>query len=179
MQLVPNKIPPEFIQSIPKGFRLIKREGADYLLVESIFCPHGHNIIVDSVRIHDEASIKLKVVINGASGFIFVDSFWGSHEKLFSFVPPVAAGQEVYADACCPYCEASLIEEYACSAEGCGSKRSFQLLLPGSKNKIHICARLGCPGHHLEVTDLPYQLINSIDQINFFGFGSDEHFGGI
>ena len=179
MELVVHKIPPEFIKSIPKGFRLIKKNQSDFLLVESVFCPRGHNIIVDSVRIHDEASLKLKITINQANGFLFIDSYWGSHTKLFSFIPVLSTRESPYVSAFCPYCDADMNEQYVCPHEGCDSKRSLLLLLPGSKNRIHICAKLGCPGHKLEINDMPHQLIDSVSEINFFGAATDEVFGGI
>lgn len=179
MELIVDKIPPEFIKSIPKGFRLVKKNKRNFLLVESIFCPRGHNVVIDSVRIHEEASIKLKIVINNAPGFLFIDSFWGSHAKLFSFIPPNTVGQTAYVEAFCPYCDADMNEAYPCSHEGCESKRGLLLLLPGNKNRIHVCAKLGCPGHKLEINDLPAQLIDTVSKINFFGSGADDVFGGI
>ena len=74
MKLTAQKIPEEFVRSIPRGFRLVQKQGCDFLLVESLFCPNGHNLIVDSVRIHDEASVKLKIVVNHQPGFVFCKS---------------------------------------------------------------------------------------------------------
>ena len=179
MELPVHEIPQEFIKSIPKGIRLIKKNQNDFLLMESLFCPRGHNLIVDSVRIHDEASIKLKVTINNVTGFLFIDSYWGSHAKLFSFLPPIVSGETTYVEAFCPYCDANITEHFSCTMEGCDSDRSLLLLLPGAKNQIHVCAKLGCPGHHLEINDLPHELIDSVSDINFFGAGADEIFGGI
>ena len=179
MKLTARKIPDEFIRAIPRGFRLIKKHDHDYLLVESLFCANGHNLIVDSVRIHDEASIKLKIVINNEPGFLFVDAFWGSHTKLFSFIPKVSGKEPSFAAAYCPYCDAPMIERYACTQKGCGSEKSVLLWLPGGKNKIHVCARLGCPGHVLDITDMSQKVIRSINVINYFGAGSEEVFGGI
>ena len=45
MRLSPRKIPDTFARAIPRGFRLVKRQGHDFLLVESVFCPKGHNLI--------------------------------------------------------------------------------------------------------------------------------------
>jgi hypothetical protein len=179
MKLLIRAIPAEFSKSIPKGLRMIKRGEDDFLLVESLFCPRGHNLIVDSVRIHDEASIKLKVRINHDEGFLFIDPFWGSHAKLFSFIPWVEKDKPVDVEAFCPYCDVSIIEHYACTHSGCDSHRSILMLLPGSKNQIHVCARLGCPGHALEIRDLPHELIDTVSNINFFGAGADDYFGGI
>lgn len=177
MKLPTRAIPAEFTKSIPKGLRMIKRADDDFLLVESLFCPRGHNLIVDSVRIHDEASIKLKARINKTEGFLFIDSFWGSHAQLFSFIPRVEENKSAYVEAFCPYCNISLIEHYACTHDGCDSQRSILMLLPGSKNQIHVCAKLGCPGHVLEIKDLPRELVNTLSNINFFGVGAHDYFG--
>jgi hypothetical protein len=178
MKLTAQHIPEEFVRTIPRGFQLVKKQGNDFLLVESLFCPNGHNLTVDSVRIHDEPSIKLKVVINGEPGLIFVDAFWGSHAKLFSFIPQVS-GEPAFAEAYCPYCDAAMMEHYVCAQPGCGSEKSVMLLLPGGKNKIHVCAKLGCPGHVLDITDMPHELIESVNTINYFGAGPDDLLGGI
>ena len=179
MKLQPRRIPDEFIRAIPRGFRLVKKQGYDFLLIESLFCPNGHNLIVDSVRIHDEASVKLKVVFNDESGFIFVDAFWGSHAKLFSFMPKNSGREPVFADPFCPYCDASLIEHYPCTQKGCGSEKSVLLMLPGGKNKIHVCAKLGCPGHVLEIKDMPREIVQSVNVINYFGAGINDLLGGV
>jgi hypothetical protein len=179
MKLTAHKIADEFIRAIPRGFRLVKKQGQDFLLVESLFCPNGHDLIVDSVRIHNEASIKLRVVINNESGFLFVDAFWGSHTKLFSFIPQISGNEPVFAEAHCPYCDAVMMEHYACAQKGCGSEKSVVLMLPGGKNKIHVCARLGCPGHVLDINDMPHELVQSVSGINYFGAGPDDLFDGI
>ncbi len=179
MELPVKDIPQEFLKSIPKGIRLIKRNQKDFLLVESLFCPKGHELIVDSVRIHDKPSIKIKVTINNESGFLFIDSYWGSHAKLFSSLPPVSADETTYVEAFCPTCNISIIEHFSCPQEGCDSNKNILLLLPGLNNKIHVCAKLGCPGHQLEINDLPHGLVDSVSGINFFGAGVNEIFGGI
>jgi hypothetical protein len=178
MKLSISKIPPEFVKAIPRGMRLVNRDENELLLVNSLYCPNGHNLLVDSVRIHNEASIKIKVRIENNNGFIFIDSFWGSHVKLFSFFPS-ASKDNVSVEAFCPYCDAELTEEYACTYEGCDSKKSLLLNLPGGKNRIHVCAKLGCPGHVMDINDLPLELIESVSSINFFGEGANDIFGGI
>jgi len=179
MELTVKDIPQEFLKSIPKGIRLIKRNQNDFLLVESLLCPKGHELIVDSVQIHNKPSIKLKVAINNESGFLFIDSYWGSHAKLFSFLPPLSLGETTYVEAFCPTCETTIIEPFSCPLEDCDSDKSILLLLPGLNNKIHVCAKLGCPGHKLEINDLPHNLVDSVSDINFFGAGANEIFGGI
>jgi hypothetical protein len=177
MKLAARKIPDQFVRSIPRGLRIVRKHDHDFLLVESLYCPKGHNLVVDSVRIHDEASIKLKVVIHDDSGLLFVDSFWGSHTKLFSFIPKVSGAETVFVQAFCPICDADLMEDYRCPQKGCGSERGVVLWLPGGKNKIHVCARLGCPGHELEVEEIPQKIVRSVSVINYFGAGSKDLFG--
>jgi hypothetical protein len=154
MKLSPRPIPARFARAIPRGFRLVKRQGHDFLLVESVFCPKGHNLVVDSVRIHDEASIKLKVVVGSESGLVFAEAHW-------------------------PYCDVAMTEHHRCSLKGCGSEESILLVLPGGKNMIHVCARLGCPGHELEIADMPQEVVRSVSGINYFGAGSDEVLGSM
>jgi hypothetical protein len=177
MKLAARKIPERFARSMPKGLRLVTKDGRDFLLVEAAFCPKGHNLVVDSVRIHDEASIKLKIGAGAKRGFVFVDAFWGSHSKLFSFIPLVAGKAPLLVEAMCPYCNAVMIEPRACRHRGCGARQAIRILLPGGKNTIHVCARLGCPGHELDVVDLPRQVVRSVSGINYFGAGSEDPLG--
>jgi hypothetical protein len=179
MKLAAKKIPERFVRAMPRGLRLVKKEGRDFLLVESAFCPKGHNLVIDSVRIHDEASIKLKITIRDESGFVYVDSFWGSHAKLFSFIPLLSGADQLFVEAHCPYCGAGLAEEYTCRHRGCGSERSFRILLPGGKNAIHVCARLGCPGHVLDIVDMPPKVVQRVSGINYFGVGGDDVLGSL
>jgi hypothetical protein len=177
MKLTAQKIPEKFARAMPRGLRLVTKDGRDFLLVESAFCPKGHNLVVDSVRIHDEASVKLKIVAGSDSGFVYVDSFWGSHAKLFSFIPLVTGTDTVFVDARCPYCDVDLTEQYPCAQKGCGSEQSIRLVLPGGKNTIHVCARLGCPGHFLDIVDLPRSVVQSVSGINYFGVGGEDVLG--
>jgi hypothetical protein len=179
MKLAAKKIPEKFVRALPRGLRLVKKEGRDFLLVESAFCPKGHNLVVDSVRIHDEASIKLKIAIRDEIGFVYVDSFWGSHAKLFSFIPLLSGLDQLFVEAHCPYCDVPLVEEFTCRHRGCGSDRSIRILLPGGKNAIHVCARLGCPGHVLDVVDMPRSVVETVSGINFFGAGGDDVLGSM
>lgn len=177
MKLAAQTIPEKFARAVPRGLRVVTKEGHDFLLVESAFCPRGHNLVVDSVRIHDEASIKLKVVAGTETGFVYVDAFWGSHAKLFSFIPVMTTRQPLFVEALCPYCDAPLTERAPCTQKGCASDRSIRILLPGGKNRIHVCARLGCPGHHLDVVDMPRSVVRTVSGINYFGVGGDRVFG--
>jgi len=177
MELISNKIPDEFRTVIPRGLQLVQRNEQEFLLVESIFCPRGHNLLVDSVHIHGEPSIKLELMINGQKGLAFIDAFWGSHAKLFSFLPECGDGAML--EGFCPYCHCSLMEEYLCHGEGCDSHTGMALHLPSGAGKVVVCAKLGCPAHILDVSAIPHELTESISGINFFGAGTEDLFGGL
>ncbi|MDR1933970.1 MAG: hypothetical protein LBQ57_14250 [Spirochaetales bacterium] len=177
MELVYNEIPREFLEVLPDGIKYIARHGKDFLVVESLCCPQGHSLMVDSVRIHGEPAVKIGVTIEGQKGSFFIDAFWGSHKKLCDFFPSAQGGALV--DAFCPVCGTSLMVGDACSESGCGAAKHIQLLLPGEKNRILVCGRLGCPGHRLETQKASGQIIKKISDINFFGSQIDDFFGGI
>ncbi len=176
MKLKNIHIPHELRQTVPPGFRLEQRGDNEYLIVESIFCRHGHSLLVESVKIHGEHSIKLKVRIGKKEGIVFVDAFWGSHAKLFSFLPDQVTDNTLV-EAYCPVCGTSLMEEYHCCESDCDCNRGIVLYLPGNRNTLHVCARLNCPGHHLNIIDIPEEVVNTISAINYFGVGAFEIFG--
>lgn len=178
MELKVTEIPQEFRKVPPLGFRLEKRGEHEFLIVESIFCPHGHSLLSHSVKIHGEPSIKLRIRVNDNEGIIFVDSFWGSHAKLFGFLPENIT-PDTLVEAFCPVCGVSLMEEYHCEEDNCHSTRGMYFYLAESSNKVHVCARLGCPGHDLDIVDISHELVESLSAINYFGTGADDIFGDI
>jgi len=176
MKLDKIDIPEVFKENIPPGFKIVWKDDHDYLVVESIFCRNGHNLLVESVKIHGEPSIKISVTIDQREGIMFIDSFWGSHTKLFSFFPGTIHDHATVI-ARCPHCSASMMERYDCDEDDCGSDTGIVFYLPGENNLVHVCAKLNCPSHRLEVVDLPNDLVKTISHINFFGEGTDDLFG--
>ena len=169
MQLIHKEIPDEFLKNLPHGIKYIRREGKDYLVIEKLFCPEGHNLMVDHVRLHDQPSIKLSLKVGEHTGPVYVDAFWGSHDKLYSFIPSQTELSGNLPDAHCPECDHSLMVEHGPCKE-CGNTRFIELLLPGVSNKVMVCSKLGCPGHELLAEDLPMDITESISEINFFGW---------
>ncbi len=178
MKLKVTEIPQNLKKMVPPGFRLEQRGAHEFLVIESIYCPHGHNLLVESVRIHGKPSVMLKARIGNDEGVIFVDAFWGSHAKLFSFVPTDFTADAIV-EASCPVCGASLMERRPCDEEDCDSLDGIVLFLPGNANKVHVCARIGCPGHHIEIIDVPHEYVEMISDINYFGESADEMFGDL
>lgn len=178
MELVHRKVPAEFLDALPEGMKFIHRKGKDFLVVEELRCPNGHSLISESVRIHGEPSIRVRIRPEEGAGLIFLDSFWGSHAKLYSFIPS-ARDQVDYIDAFCPECGVSMAVADACPHDTCGSEKSLLFHLPGAHNGVYVCARLGCPAHFLSITNLPRGVVERVSEINYFGHGEEEMFHGI
>jgi hypothetical protein len=181
MKLIDKAIPTEFLEMLPEGFLFLNKHGKRFLVVEEVTCPAGCSLMDPAVKIHGEASIKMQIESGDAGGLMFVDAFWGGHEKLYGFIPKPGI-----VSAACPSCSRSLIVQRECP-EGC-CDRCIVLALPG-ENKIFVCAQLGCPGHHLHIAQMPESIIAQVDDINFshegirdtnyFSAPSDDIFRGI
>lgn len=178
MELIHKQVPPEFVEMLPEGMKFIHRSGKEFLVVEEVRCPEGHSLMAESVRIHGEPSIRFDVARPVGTARIFVDSFWGSHAKLFSFLP-TSDETFVYAQAICPTCGCSLIQERRCPRVDCESDRSIVFNLPSADSLIYVCARIGCPDHSIHVGGVPTDLAERVSEINYFGYGEDEQFRGI
>jgi len=172
MEIIRKEIPKEFLEVLPEGMKFIYKQGKEFLVVEKIYCPHGHNLVDDTVRIHGESAIKINIKIGHCEGTIFIDAFWGSHAKLYSFIPRGSTLELV--DASCPTCGESLIIDSNCNQDKCSSDKSIQMILPGGQNKIIACARFGCPGHELEIKELHRKVTKIVSEINYFGVGLEE-----
>lgn len=176
MKLHRKEIPEAFKKKMPPGFKLVSRGGHDFLAVQAVFCRNGHHLLDDSVHIHGEPALKLTVKIGKNKGIMFIDSYWGSHAKLFSFFPGLVE-EHALVKAYCPQCGVTMMVPYACDIQGCDSEQGIRFHLPGEDNRVTVCAKLGCPGHQLKITSIPSELARSMSQINFFGEGADELFG--
>jgi hypothetical protein len=178
MELNRKDIPIQFLTTLPDGIKLVKRHGKEFLVVDLVTDKQGNSLMNETVKIHGEPSIKLHIKIGKSEGVIFVDAYWGSHAKLYSFIPDVSDGF-AFVEASSPISGKTLMTAWECDQKGCGSTEGIELDLPGKKNKIYVCARLGCPGHEMAVRELSREVSHSISTINFFGEGEDELFHGI
>ena len=173
MKLVHSQIPVEFLQALPEGMKLVNRHGHEFLVVESVFSRSGTPLVTESVRIHGEPSIRIGIRVGDRNGLIFVDAFWGSHSKLWGFLPDAGDGDQTV-DAYVHDTGESLMIDRTCDVEGCSCTRGIELVLPGGENTIQVCARLGCPGHRIVLADMAKPVGDSVSGINFFGAGSVE-----
>ena len=175
MDLKHTVIPRKLLSFLPEGIAYIHKQGKEFLVVEEVTCPKGHSLIVDSVRIHGEPSIKIGVRIGNREGAFFIDAFWGSHAKLYNFIPKLPEKDPII-EAFCPKCGENLIVKRKCDISGCGTNRHILLTLPDMENSIYVCARFGCPGHYLDVSRISKNVSQQISEINYFGAHYDDDF---
>ena len=175
MELIHNIIPPNFFFFLPKGIKFVNKESKEFLVIENLTCPEGHSLMADTVKIHGEPSIKLIFETADREGAVFIDSYWGSHSKLFSFIPQSTDPVDIK----CPVCGKSMLIDMKCEHEGCGFDKAVMLKLPGNANKIYVCAKLGCPGHKIDINEIPDNISEIISEINYFGTQEDNYFEGI
>ena len=173
MEIIKKEIPQAFLKTLPEGMKFISKEGSEFLVVDKLLCQHGHSLISEEVYIHGEPSVKLNIKLNNCDGVLFLDSFWGSHTKLYSFIPNDHSKEKII-DIFCPVCGDSLIVDEICEHENCNSKKMVQMLLPGAGNRILACARFGCPAHKLDINNVSSKVTQQVDEINFFGIGFDD-----
>ncbi|TVQ37549.1 MAG: hypothetical protein EA384_11830 [Spirochaetaceae bacterium] len=171
MELRHKKIPLEFLRRLPDGIKIVKRHGREFMVVEEILGPGGESLMSESVHIHGEPSIRLGVRIGEQQGLIFVDAFWGGHAKLYSFLPRTVA-DDAEVDAFVPETGSSLMVDRRCDEKGCSCARAIMLTLPDRKSRVYVCGRLGCPGHAIDIADMPADVSRTISSINFFGAGN-------
>jgi len=69
-----------------------------------------------------------------------------------------------------------LIVDDPCSQAGCKSNRAIMFTLEGKVNKIYVCAKLGCPGHRMEIVNLLPRVLEQVSDINYFGAQADDIF---
>ncbi len=168
MHLVPKPIPEHFLKALPDGIKFVRKHHQDFLVAESLACPRGHGLMSEDVRIHGEPSIRLRIEIGRGDGLIFIDAFWGGHAKLYSFVPDLAAAGPLV-KAFCPVCGADMLVPAACAHPGCTADRAIVFHLPGGANKIYVCARLGCPGHRMDIVHVARRVLAQVGEIQFEG----------
>ncbi len=166
MKLHHKPIPKEFLERIPDGLKYVQRGGHEHLVVEQTFCPKGHSLMAEDVRLHGESSIKLLLAIGNSSGIMFLDAYWGSHDKLYNFIPDVTS--EAVVAAFCPICNTSLIIKHR-ACRSCSETQFIQMYLPGRHNRLLSCARLGCAEHEMIAVDFHPEVIGQVSDINYFG----------
>ncbi|MCK5736328.1 MAG: hypothetical protein KAH21_07600 [Spirochaetaceae bacterium] len=177
MELIPKDIPMEFLQILPEGIKLVNRYGHPYLVMDRVVDANGNSLMDESVRIHGEPSIKMQVKVGDSEGLIFVDAYWGSHAKLYSFIPDFSQGKTL--EAFSPADGSSLMVSWSCPIPNCAETHGIKLSLPGGENSIIVCGKLGCPGHQINVAQVGDGVRESLSNINFFGEGEDELFSAI
>lgn len=173
MNLTHKAIPERFLTALPEGIKFVKKQGQDFLVIEKLFCSQGHNLMVDTVRIHGEPSLAMRVQVGKSEGRVFVDAFWGGHAKLYNFIPDIHTAGPML-KAFCPTCGIDMIVPDKCQLAGCNSGQAILFFLPGNVNKIYVCAKLSCPGHRMDIVHMPARVTEEVSLINYFGAHTDD-----
>ncbi len=159
-------IPHEFMEKLPQGFKVANRHGAIYVVIDDVRCPNGHNLITDSVKLHGEPSIAIRVKGGGIKGNMYLDPFWGLHQKLFDFMFKANFPNPVI-KAFCPQCNASLMTRKKCETPGCNNDEFIEFTLPGEGNSISVCARWGCSEHSITIGTIGNEASEGVKKINY------------
>ena len=167
-------IPAEFIEKLPEGFKVTNRKGAVYVVVHDLRCPNGHSLMTDAIRFHGEPAIHMRVKGGGVKGTMFLDPFWGLHQKLFDFMFK-ANHPNPTITASCPECNASLMVSRKCDSPDCKSEEFIEFNLPRKNDKIDVCGRWGCPEHNISIGMFDDAVRDAVSRINY---GQDIHTHG-
>lgn len=177
MELRHKSIPTELLGRLPAGMTAVYRRGQEHLVMDDLRSPAGTRLMSDTVRIHGEPSVRIGIRQAEREGIVFVDAWWGSHTKLFSFIPREDDPNPV--EAFVPETGESLIVEGTCPEPDCDCQRQIRFLLPDGRSSVTVCAKLGCPGHHLDLAGLPAPISEDLSHINYFGAGEDDGFQAV
>jgi len=160
-----RSIPAAFVRKLPEGLKILSKKGQSFVVVDDLRCSKGHRLLSDNVRLHGEPSISFKVRGGGIDGTLYLDPFWGLHEKLYDFMfsscdkPPILR-------AFCPECGVSLMKKKKCETKGCRAEEYIVFHLPGG-NTLESCAQWGCPEHNLKISAMPGDITDAVRKINY------------
>ncbi|MEW6511830.1 MAG: ATP-binding protein [Bacteroidota bacterium] len=120
----------------PQGVAHIKRA----------FCPKGHDLMDNEVKVDGLASVKVAARWGGGKGDVLLDPVYGKTRHRYE----VGLAEGHAAEFVCPRCGASLLEPGlrcpVCSAPG------YALLVP-PRGTIQGCTRRGCPWQYWEAVE--------------------------
>lgn len=169
MKLKHSTIPQEFLSNIPRGMKYVMRNGKDFLVVEQVFCPAGHSLMVDNVRLHGEPSICMTLRVGGAEGAVDPGLVLGQPRQALQFHPQSHGRGPGEEQRPVPLVRLSLVTRMKKGCKTCGSNHIIVMHLPGAQNKIMACAGLGCPWHRIVAEEVSHKYTEMVDDINYFG----------
>jgi len=119
---------------------------AGVLQIKRAQCPKRHDLVDRKVQIDGKPAIGMRFRKKEATGLIYLDPMYGSHEHRLNGMPPIEEGVELL----CPECSRSLLsEDEVCPR--CGSAiYVFEVPLKGM---VQGCLADGCGWHRWEQVD--------------------------
>jgi len=118
---------------------------SDRLLLR-VQCPGCGVSLMDPHHLLDRLpAIRLQGRMDEASGILWLSALYGSHALEADFPLP----DEGIVALACPHCGDELAHPFTCDA--CGAPMAALDVVGGGK--VHVCTRLGCHRHFLEISD--------------------------
>lgn len=122
------------------------------LHVQHVTCPKGHAFQDESVKIHEDASLKVKIECKGKKGILYIDPVYGRYENIIEGIK-LKKGDVV--TMYCPECGIDLTDPNE-FCQLCSSPM-FIFHLPRG-GIIEGCTKLGCVFHKLKIVDAEKQI---------------------
>lgn len=120
--------------------------------VEHAFCPNGHELSDESIKINGKPSFKVKVKYQGKEGFMYLDPIYGSYNNIEEGISiPKGAVIDFY----CPHCGVSLKEPDSVCQLCASPMFVFQLPKGGV---VEGCLKKGCMFHKMKIVDSEQQI---------------------
>ncbi len=133
------------------------------LVIHRARCPQGCDLMAPERPIGGQPSIRVRLHHLGASGLIYLDPVYGSHENISEIEIPAGGIVELS----CPHCGVSLKDPQAtcpqCSAP------MFRLFLPEG-GFVEACLRNHCFHHRLHVVTETQMMQRMFDELGMDAF---------
>lgn len=125
--------------------------------VEHAYCPNGHSLSDESIKINGKPSFKVKVKYKDKEGFMYLDPIYGSYNNIEEGISvPKGAVIEFF----CPQCGISL-KEPDDTCQLCASPM-FVFQLPKG-GVVEGCLKKGCIFHKMKIVDAEQQIARLFD----------------
>ena len=122
------------------------------LHVHHVTCPKGHSLLDKSVKIHGDASIKVKIECKGKKGTLYIDPVYGRYDNIIEDIK-LKKGDVV--TMYCPQCGIDLTDPNEI-CQLCASPMFIFNLPKGGI--VEGCTKNGCLFHKMKIVDAEKQL---------------------
>jgi hypothetical protein len=122
------------------------------LHVQHVTCPKGHSLQDENVKIHGDASLKVKIKCRGKEGMLYIDPVYGRYDNIEEGIK-LKKGDVV--KMYCPECGMDLTDPHEI-CQLCASPM-FIFSLPRG-GIVEGCTKKGCLFHKMKIVDAEQQI---------------------